>query len=74
MRFVLGTEHAAGFYILDSRNMGVAYLDASTREKAQACVDAWNVIDTIRERHEADICAAKALLESVLNRRLDDAA
>ena len=37
----------------------MAYVNVPTRERAEACVEAWNVIDTIRERHEAEIRAAR---------------
>lgn len=74
MRFSLGDEHAAGFVILDGHNMSVAYLDAPSPEAAQACVDARNVIDAIRERQEVELRAARALFRAALEGRLDDAA
>jgi len=65
-RFTLGNEHAAGFYILDGRNMSVAYLDAKARDEAQAYVDAANQIEDIRVKQAVDLAAAKARLYAFL--------
>lgn len=60
VRFILGDEHAAGWVILDGRNMSVAYFNATTVEEAKTYVEALNVIDDIRrdrEREERELRA-----------------
>lgn len=74
MRFALGHESAAGWHVLDGRNMSVAYFNADSEAAAQAYVEFRNVIDGIRMQQLRDEAHAKVEFIAILERIARDAA
>ncbi len=73
-RFTLGHHVAAGWIVLDARNMSVAYFNANREEEAAAYVEARNVIDNIRTQRDRDEANAMAEFKAGYERRGRNAA